>query len=190
MRRKRVGVLAVQGGFSKHAAMLHRLDAEPVCVKKPQELEACEALIIPGGESTTMSRSIQYIQLRAPLLQFAKSKPVFGTCAGLILMAKTCHDPLVDCLGLLDVEVRRNAFGRQADSFSAALEVTLDKKVSSIRGVFIRAPQITAIGAGVNILAAYNGSPALVQQEMYLGASFHPELSEEIEIHRYFIRDI
>lgn len=187
MKKRSVGVLALQGAFSKHAAVIDSLGVTPILVRKPSELEECDSLIIPGGESTTMSSRIDFIGLREPLLDFSKTKPIFGTCAGLILMSKTCHDPLVSCFGILDIEVERNAFGRQSESFSTDIEIAFAEKKKQLHAIFIRAPKITKTSEDVKILASFNGEPILIQQGHHLGATFHPELSEDSSVHYYFL---
>lgn len=182
-----IGVLALQGAFTKHIAMLESIGVHALDVRKPQELEACEGLIIPGGESTTIMRQVDFIHFAEPLKEFAKHKPIFGTCAGLIIMSqKIVSDPF-EPFGILNVEVERNAFGRQYESFS----VNLSTKISStkeefIPAVFIRAPRIRHCGLGVEVLATFENEPVLVKQNFHLGATFHPELSHSSAIHQYF----
>lgn len=183
-----VGVLALQGDFAKHLAVLQKLSVKGVEVRKPQDLEGCEGLIIPGGESTTLFRSIDKVNLKEPILAFSRSKPIFGTCAGLILMSKKIlldkHIPF----GILDVEVERNAFGRQADSFTTTLDLSLDqKRKKQVPAFFIRAPRICSIGSDVETLATFEGEPVLIRQGHHLGATFHPELTEDSTIHSYFL---
>lgn len=185
----RIGVLALQGAFAKHIEMLRSLQVEAVEVRKPSELEACDALIIPGGESTTMMRQIAFIKLAEPLKDFAAQKPIFGTCAGLILMAKDIISDETKSFNILDISVERNAFGRQAESFQSKLDVTLGGgKSRPFEAFFIRAPRIRHIGPDVKVLAQYEGEPVLVQQGNHLGATFHPELTSDSAIHAYFIR--
>lgn len=188
-----IGVLALQGDFSKHVDVLRSLGVEVQEVRKPQDLENCQGLIIPGGESTVMLRLIEFIGMRQPLLDFAEQKPLFGTCAGLILMSKSIQSSPFLPLKLLDVEVERNAFGRQVNSFQSfiSLELKAEKfkpKHSKIfSAFFIRAPRIKKWGKEVEVLARFEGEPILVRQGHHLGASFHPELTPDPEVHRYFI---
>ena len=185
----KIGVLALQGAFAKHADVLSRLGVDFRFVKKPDDLNDLDALIIPGGESTTMLRQIGFIQLLPALKDFSQHRPLFGTCAGLILMSReiVAH-PEMPSLQLLNVAVERNAFGRQIESFGTDIEVNLPSEKSFVfPAVFIRAPQIVQNGSEVSVLAAYKGKPVLVQQGLHLGASFHPELTEDLRIHRYFL---
>lgn len=183
-----IGVLALQGAFAKHIEMLSKLNVEAKEVRYPKDLEKCDGLIIPGGESTTITRQIQFIAFREQLCLFAKTKPLFGTCAGLILMSQEIINSPMQPFGLIDVAVERNAFGRQAESFRTDIELqlsaTLTKKIPAF---FIRAPRIRKCGSAVQILAHYENEPILVRQGHHLGASFHPELSENPAVHHYFL---
>ena len=183
---KQIGVLGLQGAYAKHLAILQQLDVQAVDVRKPEDLEKCHGLIIPGGESTTMTKLINEIEMHDALLKFSVDCPVFGTCAGMILMATKVDDNRVKTLNLLDIEVERNAYGRQIDSFIDKLDVTTNGQAFSIRGVFIRAPRIKNIGDDVEVLASVNGEPVLVQQGHHMAAAFHPELTGETRIHNYF----
>ena len=183
---KQIGVLGLQGAYAKHLAILQQLDVQAVDVRKPEDLEKCHGLIIPGGESTTMTKLINEIEMHDALLKFSVDRPVFGTCAGMILMATKVDDDRVKTLNLLDIEVERNAYGRQIDSFIDKLDVTTNGQAFSIRGVFIRAPRIKNIGDDVEVLASVNGEPVLVQQGHHMAAAFHPELTGETRIHNYF----
>lgn len=188
MSHLKVGVLALQGAFAKHKEMLLSLGVDVIEVRKPEELSTCDALIIPGGESTTMMRQINFIKMAQELVRFAQSKPVFGTCAGLILMSKEIISDPMRPFGLLDIKVERNAFGRQAESFSTHIDVELGhSKVKTLPAVFIRAPRIRESQASVEILATYENEPILVKQGLHLGASFHPELTGDPSIHRFFL---
>src|SRR5919198_2079565 len=157
----KIGVLAVQGNFREHAAMLRRLGAEPVEVRKPEQLEGLDGLVIPGGESTAIMRLVRLYGLEDAIREF--SRPVFGTCAGMILLDR--HH-----LGVLDLEVARNAYGRQVASFEADLELDGDER--PLRGVFIRAPRVRDAGPGVEVLAALDGEPVLLREGRFLVASF------------------
>ena len=173
----RIGVLAVQGNFREHAAMLRRLGAAPVEVRKPEQLEGLDGLIIPGGESTAITRLIRLYGIEAAIRDFGG--PVFGTCAGMILLDRA-H------LGLVDVEVSRNAYGRQVASFEADLELAGDDE--PLRGVFIRAPRVTDAGPGVEVLAEHDGEPVLLREGRFLVASFHPELTDDTRVHERFLQ--
>ena len=183
---KKIGVLGLQGAYAKHLAVLQQLDVQAVDVRMPGDLEECHGLIIPGGESTTMTKLINEIDMHDALLKFSVDHPVFGTCAGMILMATKVDDDRVKTLNLLDIEVERNAYGRQIDSFIDELDVTTNGQAFSMRGVFIRAPRIKNMGDGVEVLASVNGEPVLVQEGHHMAAAFHPELTGETRIHNYF----
>jgi 5'-phosphate synthase pdxT subunit len=172
-----IGVLAVQGNFREHAAMLRRLGADVVEVRKPEQLEGLDGLVIPGGESTAIGRLVRIYGLEEALRHF--QRPVFGTCAGMILLAR---DGL---LGGVDLGVRRNAYGRQVASFEADLE--LEGESEPLRGVFIRAPRVEDPGPGVEVLAELDGEPVLLCQGRYLVASFHPELTDDTRVHERFL---
>jgi 5'-phosphate synthase pdxT subunit len=172
----RIGVLAVQGNFREHVAMLRRLGAEPVEVRKPEQLDALDGLIIPGGESTAIMRLIRLYGLEEAIRRFAG--PVFGTCAGMILLDR--HH-----LDLVDVSVDRNAYGRQVHSFEADLALAGEEE--PLRGVFIRAPRVADVGADVEVLAAHHGEPVLLRDGRYLVASFHPELTDDTRVHERFL---
>lgn len=183
---KVVGVLALQGAFSKHAAAIQKLGGEPFEVRKARDLYECDALIIPGGESTVIFRQLDFIELRKPIEEFGQTKPIFGTCAGLILMSKKIlNDPLLP-FGMLDIEVERNAFGRQAESFKTEVGL-LSKPSKNIPAIFIRAPRIRSIGEGVKVLAMYEDEPVLVRQGLHWGATFHPELTDDLSVHKAFL---
>jgi len=190
MGRLTIGVLALQGAFAKHVEMLRKLDVDVIEVRKPADLERCDGLIIPGGESTTIMRQIRYIDLADKLAAFSEKKPIFGTCAGLILMSKKILSDQMIPFGIMDVEVERNAFGRQVESFSHAVKVILDHPKQSIdfRAVFIRAPRIKECGDDVKVLASFEGEPVLIQQGKHLGSTFHPELTDDAAIHKYFLK--
>lgn len=174
--RLRIGVLAIQGDFREHANMLRRLGAEPVEVRKPEELGGLDGLVIPGGESTAIARLARIYGLEEALRRF--DRPVFGTCAGMILLDR-------DHLCLVDVTVRRNAYGRQVASFEADLE--LEGESEPLRGVFIRAPRVAESGPGVEVLAELDGEAVLLREGRFLIASFHPELTDDTRVHELFL---
>ncbi|MBA3603280.1 MAG: pyridoxal 5'-phosphate synthase glutaminase subunit PdxT [Parachlamydiaceae bacterium] len=180
-----VGVLALQGAFAKHQETLKVLGVTSLQVRKPEDLLLCDGLIIPGGESTTIFRQMKYIELINPLMEFAKTKPIFGTCAGLILMSKKIRNFPLEPFGILDVIVERNAFGRQIASFST--EIDIPKLLNKSDAFFIRAPSIVQCGPDVQILATYEDEPVLVQQGHHLGATFHTELTSDTVLHEYFL---
>ncbi|MFI5262595.1 MAG: pyridoxal 5'-phosphate synthase glutaminase subunit PdxT [Candidatus Limnocylindrales bacterium] len=185
MERLRIGVLAVQGAFAEHVAMLRQIGATPVEVRLPEDLVDVAGLILPGGESTTMRKLIERWGLRQPILDLAAAgAPIFGTCAGLILLARRITDGDPAVLSLLDVDVKRNAFGRQLDSFETDLAVPMLGD-DPVHGVFIRAPLIERIGPDVDVLARLaNGSVVTVRQGRVLATAFHPELAGEPRFHR------
>lgn len=183
------GVLALQGAFAKHSEMLRSLGAHVIEVRTPSELARCDALVVPGGESTTMMKQMAFIGLTEPLRDFARHKPVFGTCAGLILMSDRILSDAMEPLHLLDIAVERNAFGRQADSFQTTLDVAFEPgKKERVPALFIRAPRIRSVGEHVRVLASYEGEAVLVQQGRHLAATFHPELTASMAIHAYFMK--
>jgi 5'-phosphate synthase pdxT subunit len=187
-----VGILAVQGDFELHAKMLDRIGARWRLVKHPSDLDSVDRLIMPGGESTTMLKFFEEEGLGPAILNFAgEGKPIFGTCAGAILLAKEVLNPPQSHLGLIDITVERNAYGRQIDSavkqgtVEGVSESGLPEHVMDM--VFIRAPIIRRIGEGVRVLGRSQGLPVLVEQDNILAATFHPELTEDETIHRYFV---
>ena len=183
-----VGVLALQGAFAEHGVALRRLGAETVEVRTPAHLAMVEALAMPGGESTTMSKLLTTSGLFEPLAKrIADGMAVFGTCAGMILLADEVLDGRPDqrSFGAIELAVRRNGYGRQIDSFEAELDVTgLDEP---FRAVFIRAPMVERVGAHVEVLAEHGGRPVLVRQGAIMAASFHPELTADVRIHARFL---
>jgi 5'-phosphate synthase pdxT subunit len=172
----KIGVLAVQGNFREHAAMLRRLGADPVEVRKPEQLQGLDGLIIPGGESTTFMRLMHLYGLDEAVRGFAS--PVLGTCAGMIVLDRG-H------LGAVDIEVDRNAYGRQVASFEADLALAGDDE--PLRGVFIRAPRVRDVGPEVEVLAELDGEPVLLREGRFIVASFHPELTDDTRVHERFL---
>jgi 5'-phosphate synthase pdxT subunit len=184
----RIGVLALQGDFALHAKALERCGATAVEVRRPEQLDGVDGLIIPGGESTTLLRLMGEWGFLPALGAFHESgKPIFGTCAGLIVLARDVENPRQPSLGLIDVGVERNAYGRQRESFEAMGEVALDKRRRlPVEMVFIRAPRIVRVGPGVEVLARHGGDPVLAAEGGVLVGTFHPELTEDATIHRHF----
>ena len=166
----------MQGNFREHAAMLRRLGAELVEVRMPEQLEELDGLVIPGGESTAIARLVRLYGLEEAIRAF--ERPLFGTCAGMILLDRN-H------LGVLDLEVSRNAYGRQVASFEADLELAGEDE--PLRGIFIRAPRVMAVGPEVEVLAALDGEPVLLRQGRVLVAAFHPELTDDTRVHERFL---
>jgi 5'-phosphate synthase pdxT subunit len=182
----KIGVLGLQGAVREHIHSIEACGAEGVVVKKVNQLEEVDGLIIPGGESTTMRRLIDKYDFLEPLKKFAQDgKPMFGTCAGLIILAKNLVGYSEPHLGLLDVTVERNSFGRQKDSFEAELMVT--GVGEDFVGVFIRAPHIVEVGEDVEILSKHNGRIVAARQGQFLGCSFHPELTDDHRMTQLFV---
>ena len=188
--RPRVGVLALQGSVEPHLHALERLGHDPVEVRRPEQLEGLTHLIIPGGESTTMSMMLDRNALRAPLAErLDAGMPAFGTCAGMILLATDVADgrPDQQSFASIDIGVRRNGYGRQNQSFSDDVHIdALENPDDGFHAVFIRAPRVERVGAHVDVLVEYDGNPVLCQQKSILVSSFHPELSSDRRLHRYF----
>jgi 5'-phosphate synthase pdxT subunit len=183
----RIGVLALQGDFARHRAALARCGVESLEVRKPEQLALVDGLIIPGGESTTLLKLMASGDFVPALEKFhADGRPVFGTCAGLIVLARAVENPPQFSLGFIDAVVERNSYGRQRESFEAAGTAELDGRSTPIEMVFIRAPRIRQVGAGVDTLARQGGDPVLARQGSVLVATFHPELTEDPGVHRYF----
>ncbi len=180
-------MLAVQGDFAEHQAALARIGQESVQVRLPRDLEQLDGLIIPGGESTTFAKLMDFYDLRHPITQFAESgAALWGTCAGLIMMARELTEPKPTPMGLMDITAERNAFGRQVDSFEADLPIA-GLGPDPLRAIFIRAPAICAVGPGVEVLAKLAGRPVAVKQGNMLATCFHPELGGDSRMHRYFL---
>ena len=180
-----IGVLALQGDFDAHRSTLARLDVRTILVRKPEELDGIDGLIIPGGESSTFLKFLEREGFLDRLRHFVSHKPAFGTCAGAILLAKEVLNPSQASLGALDIAIERNAYGRQIDSsiMTAPTELGGDP----LEMVFIRAPRIERVGAGVKVLAQRENHPVLVRQRNILAATFHPELSNDLRIHQLFL---
>ena len=182
-----VGILALQGDFARHERALARLELASRQVRYPDELEGLAALILPGGESTTISKQLNRSGLRSDIVAFARQRPVMGTCAGLILMARDSGNPQVEPLGLLDLEVDRNGWGRQVHSFRTTLTADIAGDLEELPAIFIRAPRIVATGPDVEVLAELDGDPVLVRQGQHLAMSFHPELTHDARLHSLFM---
>jgi 5'-phosphate synthase pdxT subunit len=188
----KVGILALQGDVGEHAQVLAELGAEPVEVRRPHHLSGVDAIVLPGGESTTMSKLLETSDLFEPLAErLREGMPVFGTCAGMILLATEVLDGRADqrSFGVVDLAVRRNAFGRQVDSFEAEVEVE-GLPGGPYPAVFIRAPYVERAGEAVEILARVDGHPVLCRQGPVMVAAFHPELSGDLRLHDLFLREV
>ncbi len=184
--RPKIGVLALQGDFDAHRNALEHAGADAVEVRNAQDLDCVDGLIIPGGESTTMLKLLHLENLFEPLRSFGAEKPIFGTCAGAILLASEVVNPVQESLGLVDATVERNGYGRQVDSRIA--QIDLDGKPAD--AVFIRAPIIRRVGPKTKILASYLDQPVLIEQGRHMAATFHPELSRDDRIHRRFVEKV
>lgn len=182
-----IGVLGLQGAVREHMRSIEAAGAEAVVVKKVEQLDGLDGLVLPGGESTTMRRLMDLYGFRKPLQQFGeKGKPMFGTCAGLIMLAGEIKGYSEPHIGLMDIKVERNSFGRQKDSFEAKLKI---KGVADdYTAVFIRAPHIVAVGEHTEILAEYEGKIVAARDRHYLGCSFHPELTDDFRLTQYFVQ--
>ena len=191
---KRVGVLALQGDFAAHGAALARAGAEPVYVREREQFRDIDGLVIPGGESTTMLKLLHSDGLMDALAEFGRHKPVFGTCAGAILMATEVWNPAQESLAMMDIAVERNAYGRQIDSRVTVLdpEPEFQKRTApgKLEAVFIRAPVIRRVNGGGKVLARYAGDPVLVEQGRHLVATFHPELTADSRVHALFLEKL
>lgn len=186
LKLPRIGVLAIQGDYAAHAAALSESGAEPCEVRNPDELASLDGLILPGGESTTILKFLERRSFFEVLEEFGRKRPIFGTCAGAILLAREVRHPAQRSLGILDAIVERNAYGRQIDS--TILTVPTELPGGPLEMVFIRAPRITSAGADVQVLARRDGFPALVRQGKIMAATFHPELSIDRRVHRLFVQ--
>jgi 5'-phosphate synthase pdxT subunit len=191
---KKVGVLSLQGDFAAHGAAVERAGALPVYVRERTQLGEIDGLILPGGESSTMLKLLHYENLFDDVVDYGRRKPMFGTCAGAILMARDVTNPAQESLGLMDIEVERNAYGRQVDSRVVELdaEPEFEQRTSpgKLEAVFIRAPIIRRAGQGIHVLAEYAGDPVLIEQGQYLVATFHPELTKDARVHSLFLEKL
>jgi len=192
-----VGVLALQGAFQKHIELLQASGLSATTVRRPQELDSCDALIIPGGESTTISLLIQKYDLYQPIKSFAENKPVMGVCAGMIMMATEVDDERVAPLGLISFKAKRNFYGRQVHSFTTGINLEFDdvesdagKNEQPFPAIFIRAPGVEYLSDDVQVLARKDDEPVILKQGQHMALSFHPELTNDSRIHDYWLRFI
>jgi pyridoxal 5'-phosphate synthase pdxT subunit len=183
-----IGVLALQGDYEAHQAVLDELGAKAVLVRKPEQLAGLDGLVIPGGESSTFLKFLEREGFLSKLRDFVSTKPTFGTCAGAILLARNVENPSQESLAVLDIAIRRNAYGRQVDSTIIESETRLGG--TPLEMVFIRAPRITRTGADVEVLALRDNDPVLVRQKNILAATFHPELSQDRRVHQMFLDQV
>src|SRR4051812_16292926 len=179
-----IGVLAIQGDFDAHRKRLEEVGAKAVLVRKPEQLEALDGIVIPGGESSTILKFLEHDGFFEKLAEFVRVKPSFGTCAGAILLAKNVENPAQKSLAAIDITVRRNAYGRQIDSHIHES----DFAGKTLEMMFIRAPKISGVGAGVDVLMKDAGEPVLVREGKTMAATFHPELAEDRRVHEEFVR--
>ncbi len=184
---KTVGILALQGDFEAHAKAIEKAGGRAVEVRTREEMDACDGMILPGGESSTMLKLLEYENLTEPLCAFGAKKPVYGTCAGAILLAKEVTHPAQASLGLIDIAVERNGYGRQIDSRIVKLPMNGG---GEFEAVFIRAPIIRRVGPGVRVVAEYNGDPVWVEQGLHMATTFHPELTGDGRAHRRFLEKL
>jgi len=191
---KKVGVLALQGDFEAHGKAIERAGGQPAYVRTAAELEGLDGLVIPGGESTTMLKLINHENLMEPLARFGAERPIFGTCAGAILLAREVSRPEQASFGLMDIGVERNAYGRQVDSRVTRIQPTAEFEQRTAPGdleaVFIRAPIIRRVGKSARVLACYEGDPVLVEEGRHLVATFHPELTGDPRVHALFLEKL
>ena len=184
----RVGLLSLQGDFERHRDAIESLGAEAVRVSLPEHVRALDAMILPGGESSTMLRLLDSTGLRAGVEAFVRRKPVLGTCAGLILLSRSADKLPAPTLGAIDIGAARNAYGRQVHSFTDGVHVA--PLAAEVPGVFIRAPRITRVGRGVDVIATWRGEPVGVRQGQAVAIAFHPELTGDTRLHAWFLRDV
>ncbi len=188
--KQKIGVLSLQGDFLRHKQAIESCGHQAVYVRNAGNLKQCDKLIIPGGESTTQLLLIEQLGLRQPLLEFGQTKAIMGTCAGLIILAKTREHLPADPLGLIDIQTKRNAYGRQIDSFIDTIQLQINEKQIDFEGVFIRAPKILKLGKDVKPLAYHGDEVVMARNERILVATFHPELTDDNTIHQYFIENV
>lgn len=184
---KRVGILALQGDFDAHATAIEKAGGRAVEVRSREEMDACDGLILPGGESSTMLKLLEYEDLTGALRAFGGKKPIYGTCAGAILLAKEVTHPAQFSFGLMDMTVERNGYGRQIDSRIVKLQMA---EGGEFEAVFIRAPIIRRVGQGVRVIAEYRGDPVWVEQGLHMATTFHPELTDDGRVHRRFLEKL
>ena len=184
-----IGILALQGNFIQHKIIVEKIGVQNILVRHPNEIDQCDSLIIPGGESTTISKQIDNNKFRKTLIEFSLVKPILGTCAGMIMLSTSMPNKNMSPLNIMDFHIERNAWGRQVNSFSANINLNFDIN-RPFHAVFIRAPKISNIGKDVQVLAAFDGEPVLLSNGMHIVSSFHPEIGGDYRIHEYFINQV
>ena len=184
-----IGILALQGNYYQHKRVLNTLGIQSKLIRYAHEFKGCSALIIPGGESTTISKQIDNNKLRIKLKDFANNNPVLATCAGMIMLSSTIPTHNVIPLNIMDFQVKRNGWGRQVHSFSADINLDYDTG-KTFHAVFIRAPKITRIVNGIKVLSSYEDAPVLITNGIHIASSFHPEIGNDFRIHKYFINKV
>lgn len=185
-----IGILGIQGAYVKHAEMIRSLGAETTVIRYKEQLQDIQGLIIPGGESTAFTKQLSFKIALSDLVEFSRQHAVFGTCAGLIIMGEGIDDPRVQQMNILHTKVERNAYGSQIESFTQTITIHLDNEDVEFPGIFIRAPRIQSVGVNVRVLASLNGQPVIVEEGKHLAAAFHPELTQNDRIHRYFLQKV
>ena len=186
-----IGVLALQGDYSKHLEILEKLKISSCEIRYPHQLDEINGLIIPGGESTTMTDLIERNDLHDNIILFSNKNPILGTCAGLIMMSRSVNDNRVKSLNILDIEVDRNAYGRQVNSFTDKLSIYIEGISKNITATFIRAPKINKMGKEIEIISSYNNEPVAVKQGIHMGLAFHPELDGITLFHEFiFVKQL
>ena len=186
---KKIGILALQGNFSQHKMIFDILGIDNIFIRYSYDVDKCDAIVIPGGESTTMSKQLDRSNLRQGLQEYSKTNPLFGTCAGMILLSSTNVSNNLQPLEIMDFTVNRNAYGRQIESFSDDFQLDFCDD-TNFHGVFIRAPKISKIGRGIKILANYKKQPVMITDGRHFATTFHPEIGSDIRIHNYFMEQI
>ncbi len=184
-----VGILALQGNFIQHKIFVDKIGVQNMLIRHPNEIDKCDLLIMPGGESTTISKQIDNNKFREKLIEFAIEKPILGTCAGMIMLSTSMPNKNMLPLNIMDFHIERNAWGRQVDSFSANINLHFDES-RPFHAVFIRAPKISRIGKDVKVLSTYGGEPVLLTNGMHIVSTFHPEIGNDFRIHKYFINQV
>ncbi len=186
----KIGVLALQGDFFKHAEALNKLGLPAVFVKTPADLQQTDGLIMPGGESTTLVKLLKNSDLYDKIISYSQAHPIFGTCAGAILLSQHVENHPVESFQLIDVDIVRNAYGRQIDSFVDFVDVELGEEKTQVEAVFIRAPKFTRVGEGVRVIGRHKTDVVMVENDRVMAATFHPELTDDLRIHQYFAEKV